>query len=583
MTSLVNNFRLAFSTVVEHFADDPVVLILQVSRRLPASVVRRAARLLFRLPRRRTGSVTAALAAYALGDTTAMLDGMHAALRAGASGRRTRMLAEVALAASEPEMAEHLLAAAPPDTPHLAGTRARLAWYHGRMSDAVAALEGGGRTERTQRRRLAGELRTFQGQRPGAALPPATGGAVPRRVLHLLTNSLPHTGSGYAQRSHSILAAQQALGWQAAAVTRLGYPVQVGRLLAAGQDVIDGVTYHRLLPPVLKPTFDERLAQQTEALARIAADFQPEILHTTTHFVNGLVTREVAEQRGIPWVYEVRGQLADTWASTRSAEARRSERYRLFQERETEVMAAASLVVTLGESMRNDIIGRGIEAEKILICPNAVGEEFLADPLPHAEARSRVGLPVDGLLIGTVSSLVPYEGLEDLVDAFAILAPRHPNLRLLVVGDGVSAPALRLQAARTGVSDRVIFTGRVPRRDAVLYHQALDVFVVPRRDLDVTRSVTPLKPVEASASARPVVASRLPALAELVHHGVTGTLAPPDDSAALAEALDVLLRDEGLRRRYGNAGREWALADRTWQANARRYVAAYDRLAGRNR
>ena len=145
-----------------------------------------------------------------------------------------------------------------------------------------------------------------------------------------------------------------------------------------------------------------------------------------------------------------------------------------------------------------------------------LAETSSTEPLDKASARRELGLPEDGQFIGTVSSLVPYEGIEDLLAAFVRLAADIPHLRLLIVGDGSSMPSLQIQAQRSGFASRIVFTGRVPRSQAALYHQALDVFVVPRKDLEVTRSVTPLKPVEAMACARPVVASDLPALAELV-------------------------------------------------------------------
>jgi glycosyltransferase involved in cell wall biosynthesis len=288
-----------------------------------------------------------------------------------------------------------------------------------------------------------------------------------------------------------------------------------------------------------------------------------------------LPRRAVAEALGIPWVYEVRGQLADTWAATRGAHARDSEKYRLFQERERAVMRDADLVVTLGHAMKANIVAAGIPGEKILIAPNAVGGAFLADPLDPAGARRELGLPEDGHYIGTVSSLVAYEGLDDLVRAFALLAPEHPRLRLLIVGDGVSRPALEEQISALGLSDRAIFTGRVPRDLAPLYHQALDVFVVPRKDLAVTRAVTPLKPVEALASARPVVGSDLPALREIIDDGGTGLLAPAEDPRELAQAISTLLSDAGYRAALGQAGRAAVLAGRTWAANARALTNRY--------
>ena len=90
-------------------------------------------------------------------------------------------------------------------------------------------------------------------------------------------------------------------------------------------------------------------------------------------------------------------------------------------------MRDADLVVTLGDAMKANIVAAGIPAEKILIAPNAVGGAFLEAPLDPAGARRELGLPEDGLYIGTVSSLVAYEGLDDLVRAFALLAPELPG------------------------------------------------------------------------------------------------------------------------------------------------------------
>ncbi|WP_256212508.1 glycosyltransferase family 4 protein [Arthrobacter sp. yr096] len=432
-----------------------------------------------------------------------------------------------------------------------------------------------------QRRRLASELKVFSGWNP--ALPAAPVKAEPRRVLHLLTNSVPHTGSGYARRAHSILCAQQEIGWETLAVTRLGYPVQIGALNARKRDVVDGVRYERILPASMAATMDGRLQQQASELLDIARDFRPSIIHTTTHFVNGLVAREVAKALDVPWVYEVRGQLADTWASSREEAARSSERYELFTAREAEVMCTADLVVTLGESMKRNIAALGVPDHKILISPNAVGGSYLEPPLGHRDARQALGLDPNALYMGTVSSLVGYEGLDDLVTAFALLAPRLPKLKLVFVGDGAAAPALRDQVQRLGLSSRTIFTGRVLPEQARLYHLALDVFVVPRKDSAVTQAVTPLKPVEALACGRPVVASDLGALGEIVHDGINGRLTKAEDPGQLAEVLLELLQDEGLCRQLGAAGREYVLATRTWQANAQAFGGAYENLVSNYR
>ncbi|WP_035775956.1 glycosyltransferase family 4 protein [Arthrobacter sp. H5] len=588
---LLRNLRLTAATVFEHLGDDPVLLILQISRRLPQTYVGNAAAVAAKIV---PGPVVAALAAHLQGFPIPTGDrhpgdrprSLATAWRSGTPGDRPRSLAtawrsgnqsarlaDIALAAGDTIQADALLehAGAAP------ATRARRRWYDGDMTGAVAELRSAGLTARANR--VESELRVFEGWTPQLA---RADGYEPREntVLHVLTNSLPHTGSGYAQRSHSILKAQHKLGWTVHAATRLGYPVQVGKLLADDVDVLDGVTYHRLIPDRMMSGFDERLQQQASELLALAFRLRPSVLHTTTHFVNGLVVRKVARALGIPWVYEVRGQLADTWASTRNDAAKSSERYKLFSEREADATESAALVVTLGEAMKQQILRAGDARGDVLLCPNAVGDEFLDEPMDSRAARNLLGLSANGVFIGTVSSMVEYEGLDNLLRAFALLALDHSSLHCLMVGGGSAAPALMRLARELGIEGRVTFTGRVPREQAHLYHQALDIFVVPRKDLDVTRTVTPLKPVEAMACARPVVASDLPALREIVEDGLTGTLVAPGSVEALASAVAGLIDDDGARLTpaavsMGATGRRKVMVERTWTRSAEAVLGAY--------
>lgn len=114
--------------------------------------------------------------------------------------------------------------------------------------------------------------------------------------------------------------------------------------------------------------------------------------------------------------------------------------------------------------------------------------------------------------------------------------------------------------------------------EALRAQAALDVMVVPRIDARVTRLVTPLKPVEAMALGVPVIASDLPALRELVDDGRAGTLIPPGDPAALADAIMSLDKDAELREACVRAGREEVESRRTWGHNAEVYRALYARL-----
>ena len=575
---VATNLALTARTVVDHLLDDPVVLSLQVSRRLPPAVRQRLGRALAAVPG--TAAVPTGLGLAVLGrdeDVLALLG--RDAGRAGARERVRR--AEVLLAAGRDGAAEQLLTDVPDMTPGLPAARARIAWHRGDMTSAVEALGQSGRAGRL-RARLDSERRSLLGA--PVRLSPADQARArdyiprPRSVLFVLTNSLPHTGSGYAQRSHSLLTAVRNAGWEPAAVTRLGWPVQTGVIAAASRDVVDGIAYHRLLPARLVPGFDARLDQHAAALLDLVLRERPAVLHTTTHWVNAAVTEAVAEAVGIPWVYEVRGHLADTWASARGPEALGSERYRAFRAREADAVRRADGVVTLAATMRARLVEDGVDPAAVVLSPNAVGGAFLEEPGRRREARRLLGLDPDAEYIGTVSSVVPYEGIDDLVRVLAALAPQRPRLRLLVAGDGTALPGVAALAEAMGVRDRVDLPGRVDRSVAPLYHQALDVFCVPRKDTSVTREVTPMKPLEAMASRRPVLLSRLPALEELVEEGVTGRTTPAGDVDAWAGAVTDLLDNPAAAADMGRRARAWVVAERTWAANAERYTALYARL-----
>jgi glycosyltransferase involved in cell wall biosynthesis len=239
---------------------------------------------------------------------------------------------------------------------------------------------------------------------------------------------------------------------------------------------------------------------------------------------------------------------------------------------------AADNDVTLSQALKDDLVARGVPAERISLIPNAVDMTLLerSRTAPSA-ARRGLGLPEAGFWVGTVSSLVDYEGLDVLLEAVALLRAEGLDVRCAIVGDGVSRPALAAQVKHLHLEDVATLPGRVPRADAIRWHEALDTFVVPRRDTEVCRTVTPLKPIEAMALGRPVVASDLPALAEIVATPGAGLVAPAGDADAFADTLRMLFADAAMRETLAAAGRAFA-ATRTWQANAARYRDIYESL-----
>jgi glycosyltransferase involved in cell wall biosynthesis len=575
-----------WSMARERVAENPTLFVAQVATKAPHALSQRVTRAALAGLRGRTPSAARMFCYWLTGDRDSAVGEATAATRPGTPARVRRRLATVALAFDDPELAAAVVAGGGAD----GGTAshalsARIAWSTGDVDAALAAVRAGSdRDSRRLAERLAGEVALLDGSwadRYRDAAPRSAGR--PRTVLHLLTNSLPHTRSGYTMRTHRIAVAQRDRGITPHAVTRIGYPASIGSLVSNDHDVVDGITYGRLLAASLPLRADARLDRQTDLLVAEIERIRPAVLHTTTHYVNGLSALVAARRTGLPLVYEARGFLEESWVSRQpDAEvAAASRRFALWRERETACMAAADVVVTLGDVMKDEIVRRGIDPGKVVVVPNAVDESFLTPPPGREETRAELGVGADEVLVGTVTSVVGYEGLDTLVAAVADLRAAGVPIRLLVVGDGVARPALERRARALGAA--VTFTGRVPASEVRRHHAALDVFVVPRRDERVCRLVTPLKPVEAMASGLPVVASDLPALSELVRHEHTGLLVPPERPDALAAALRRLVEDPRLRSSLGAAGRAHVAERRTWTRVAAQYDDIYARVAGEDR
>lgn len=453
---------------------------------------------------------------------------------------------------------------------------ARAEHARGRWDLAIAGLPAGDRL----RRRLESE-RSLLTRRPPAVRGPRTrrpGGSP--TVLHLLTNSRPHTSSGYTSRSHQVLQSQIEAGVSVAAVTPLGYPATVLRMAHRSPELVGEVAYHRLLPARWGADVLRRHDVQLELLDRLVEQVRPDVLHAHSHFVNGLIALEVGARHGLPVVYEVRGMLEETWAFREGDDARATDRYRVFREQEEHVVRSADAVLTIGDAMRQDLAQR-TGRQDIRLVPNAVSAAEFVDDVQRASARARargrLGIGPDDLVVGSVSSLVDYEGFDLLLEAASALATGGTPVTVLLVGDGAAAPGLRRAARASAAGATVLMPGRVARDQVPDHLAALDVFVVPRRDAPVCRLVTPLKPAEAMAAGLPLVVSDLPALREFVTDGVEGLVFPADDTQGLVSAL-MRLRSPSVRAVMGAAARESARASRTWEANAATYLDVYRRI-----
>ncbi|HEY9103464.1 TIGR04063 family PEP-CTERM/XrtA system glycosyltransferase [Chitinimonas sp.] len=398
------------------------------------------------------------------------------------------------------------------------------------------------------------------------------------RILHVLDHSIP-LHSGYTFRSLSILREQRKLGWDTQHLTS---PKQVGCEVL--EEDVDGWHFYRTPPArdrlAKLPVMGElALMRQLERrLQEVAEQVRPDVLHAHSPVLNAIPTLRVGKRLGLPVVYEVRAFWEDA-AVDHGTTTEGSLRYRMTRNLETYALKRADHVTTICEGLRSDIVARGIPSERVTVIPNAVDiESFDLGGVADEELKAKLGL-TGCTVLGFIGSFYAYEGLDLLLEALPRIIASLPDVRVLLVGGGPQDAALKAQAQRLGLEKYVVFTGRVPHQEVHRYYDLVDVLAYPRHSMRLTELVTPLKPLEAMAQGRLLVASDVGGHKELIQDGQTGMLFRAGSAESLAQAVLQLLARREYWRELREAGRRFVETERNWRVSVSRYVDIYSSLA----
>ena len=390
----------------------------------------------------------------------------------------------------------------------------------------------------------------------------------PPIILHVLDHALPEL-SGYSIRSHNLLRA----------LCDHGIPVLALAPSAAAdrsrEETLDGVPYLRSASRSSVGGPLERMIASYCEVHRQLRGRPVALVHAHSPVRTGLPAFSAARRAGVPFVYELRG-LWEESAVQRRRMTRRSAAYQLSRLLETWLMRRVDGLTAISHGLIAEAQRRGVAARRIVHVPNGVDAETFRPRLPDAELTARHGLG-GSIVFAFIGFFFAYEGVERLVRVWPRVRDRVPNACLLLVGDGDEQPALQAQVRRLGPAANVVMAGQVPHADIPRYYSLADVVVYPRQRARSTELTTPLRPLEAMAMGKPVVASDLGGLREIVQHGRTGLLVAADDDAALAAALTELALDANRRARLGEQARRFAAEER-WTRLADVYAATYARL-----
>lgn len=229
----------------------------------------------------------------------------------------------------------------------------------------------------------------------------------------------------------------------------------------------------------------------------------------------------------------------------------------------------ADAFIAVSESGRRAMVElERIPAEKVVLIRNGAPALIHADP---SKARKELGIPSGAPVAVSVGHLRKEKAFDLLIEAIALLTPQHPQLQLMIAGEGPERESLERMIEKLGLAGRVRLLGQ--RADVSSILAAADVAVCCS-DFEGG----PLSVLEYMQAGLPVVATRVGGLPELIEDGSTGFLVPPRDPPALANRMAILLDDPELRRRLGSRGRDTQVRDYEIDAWARRIEKLYDRL-----
>lgn len=282
----------------------------------------------------------------------------------------------------------------------------------------------------------------------------------------------------------------------------------------------------------------------------------------------------LALERRLPFVLEYNG--SEVWISRNWAQPLIHEPLSIAIEDLN--LAAADLIVVVSRPMRDELMGRGVPEEKILVNPNGVDPDAYSPAVDGSAVRARYGMQGE-TVIGFIGTFGAWHGAEVLADAFGRLVERRPELRsrlrLLLVGDGMRMPDVREALARHGVEDRCVLTGLVPQAEGPAYLAACDILASPHvPNPDGTPFFgSPTKLFEYMAMQRPIVASALDQIAEVLDP-TTAVLVQPGDTEDLVCGLLEVIDDPQRGARLAAAARRAALERHTWRDHTRRIVEA---------
>ena len=237
---------------------------------------------------------------------------------------------------------------------------------------------------------------------------------------------------------------------------------------------------------------------------------------------------------------------------------------RLARRIDSWVFSRASHILCVSRVLADEAQVRGADSKRVHVLPNAIDSNRFQNPKSGQSLRASLGIE-GSVVIGHVGLFYRWDRLDVLIEVVGAIRERHPNIKVLLVGDGPEMDNLKETACRLGMEKEVVVSGPVPRDDVPRYIDAMDICVLP----DSNAFGSPIALFEFMAMGKPCVVPDLGPMRDVIDDNTTGLLFPHGDYNALEKALLRLVEDSALRNQLGARAKQAVYERHTWDANAR--------------
>ena len=297
------------------------------------------------------------------------------------------------------------------------------------------------------------------------------------------------------------------------------------------------------------------------------------ILATSPQFFTALAGYLVSRLRRRPWVFELR----DLWPeSIRAVGASNSRILDLLERLELFLYRKADRVVALTNSFKENLVARGIDAEKIDVVPNGVDLDQFNLSRVAFNARERLGIDKDAFLVGYIGTTGMAHGLKTVLDAAELCLDQN-KIQFLIMGQGAERENLETSATKRGLTN-ITFSDTAPHADVPSVYAALDMSLVHLRPDPLFKTVIPSKIFESMAMGCPILMAVEGEAAQIVSEARCGVCIPSGDSVAMASALRTIASDASTLCDFRCNGLAAARARHSRTTRANEILEVFDRL-----